>query len=78
VEAINAPWRAGDRAGAGEKVSNAMTDERAVFGSAVPCRGCLARWIDAGMNLPMVFSFSPDTAYKACLQSTLAALREAV
>jgi probable F420-dependent oxidoreductase len=74
VETINTQWRAGDRAGAIDEVSDAMTDQLAVFGSAAQCRERLACFVDAGINLPIVFPFIPDTDYRTSIQRTLAAM----
>jgi alkanesulfonate monooxygenase SsuD/methylene tetrahydromethanopterin reductase-like flavin-dependent oxidoreductase (luciferase family) len=74
TEDINAKWQAGDRSRAVEAVSDRMTDQLAVFGTAPQCRARLARFLSAGVNLPIVFPFSPGAEYKASIHRTLAAL----
>jgi alkanesulfonate monooxygenase SsuD/methylene tetrahydromethanopterin reductase-like flavin-dependent oxidoreductase (luciferase family) len=74
TEAVHATWRAGDRAGAVEEVSDHMTDRLAVFGTAAQCRARLARFTAAGVTLPIVFPFSPDAEYQANIHGTLAEL----
>jgi probable F420-dependent oxidoreductase len=71
TEAILAKWRAGNRSGAVEEVSDHMTDRLAVFGSAAQCRVRLGRFVEAGVNLPIVFPFSPDADYQTSIQRTL-------
>jgi hypothetical protein len=45
-----------------------MTDWHAVFGSAMQCRACIGGFVEAGVNLPIVFPFGPDAAYHPSLQ----------
>jgi probable F420-dependent oxidoreductase len=74
TEAVSAKWRAGDRSGAVEEVSEHMTDRLAVFGSAAQCQARLGRFVDAGVNLPIVFPFSPEADYQTSIQRTLTEL----
>ena len=74
TEAVNAQWRAGNRAGAVAAVSDTMTERLAVFGSAAQCRARLARFVEAGVNLPIVFPFSPQADYQTSIHNTLTAL----
>jgi probable F420-dependent oxidoreductase len=75
TEAVNTKWRAGDRSGAVEAVSDHMAAQLAVFGSAAQCRVRLGHYVDAGINLPIVFPFSPDTEYQMSIHRTLIELR---
>jgi alkanesulfonate monooxygenase SsuD/methylene tetrahydromethanopterin reductase-like flavin-dependent oxidoreductase (luciferase family) len=74
AEAVNAQWQAGNRTAAVAAVSDVMTERLAVFGSASQCRARLARFVEAGVNLPIVFPFSPDADYRTSIQHTLTAL----
>ena len=74
TQAINAQWQAGNRAGAVAAVSDTMTERLAVFGSAAQCRARLAGFVEAGVNLPIVFPFSPDADYQTSIHKTLTAL----
>ena len=62
VEAISAAWTAGDRAGAVKRVSPRFLDGLGVVGPADFCRERFAEFARAGLTLPVVFPFSPDTA----------------
>lgn len=74
TDAIAAQWRAGDRAGAVERVSEAMVTQLAVVGSAEHCRARLARFREAGVNLPIVFPFTPQADDRASIYKTLEAV----
>lgn len=74
IDAVNAQWQAGNRAGAVEAISAAMTDRLAVFGSASECRERLARFADAGVDLPIVFPFTAEADYLTGVHTTLAGL----
>jgi alkanesulfonate monooxygenase SsuD/methylene tetrahydromethanopterin reductase-like flavin-dependent oxidoreductase (luciferase family) len=74
TEAVNAQWRAGNRSDAVEEISDRMTDQLAVFGSAAQCRARIRRFVEAGVNLPIVFPFSPETDYRASIHRTCMAL----
>jgi probable F420-dependent oxidoreductase len=74
MAAVNAKWRAGDRAGAVAEISDAMAERLAVFGGAAQCRARLARFVDAGVTLPIVFPFAPAADALGSIHRTLAAL----
>jgi hypothetical protein len=74
TEAVLAKWRAGDRSGAVEEVSDRMTDRLAVFGSAAQCQVRIGRFVEAGVNLPIVFPFSPEADYHTSIHRTLTEL----
>jgi probable F420-dependent oxidoreductase len=74
AEAIYARWRTGDRSGAVEEVSKRMIDRLAVFGSAAQCRARIGGFVEAGINLPIVFPFSPDADYPTSMHRTLTEL----
>jgi probable F420-dependent oxidoreductase len=74
TEAVLAKWRAGDRSGAVEEVPNHMTDRLALFGSAAQCQLRLGRFVEAGVNLPIVFPFSPEADYRSSIHRTLTEL----
>jgi probable F420-dependent oxidoreductase len=74
TEAILAKWQAGDRSGAVEEVSDQMADRLGVFGTAGQCQVRLGHFLEAGINLPIVFPFSPEADYRASIHRTLTAL----
>jgi probable F420-dependent oxidoreductase len=74
VAAVHAKWRAGNRSGAIEEVSDNMIDRLAVFGPAAQCRARFAPFVEAGVHLPIVFPFSPDAEYQTSLHRTLTEL----
>jgi probable F420-dependent oxidoreductase len=74
VAALTAKWQAGDRAGAVAEISDAMAERLAVFGSAGQCRARLARFVDAGVALPIVFPFAPEADPLSGVHKTLAGL----
>ncbi len=74
TDAIGAKWRAGDRPGAVAEVSDGMVEQLGVFGSAEQCRARLARFVEAGITLPLAFPFAPDAEYQASIHRTLEGL----
>jgi alkanesulfonate monooxygenase SsuD/methylene tetrahydromethanopterin reductase-like flavin-dependent oxidoreductase (luciferase family) len=74
VVAVLAKWRAGDRSGAVEGVSDDMTDRLAVFGSVAQCQVRLERYVRAGVNLPIIFPFSPEADFQTSIYRTLTKL----
>jgi probable F420-dependent oxidoreductase len=74
VAAVHAKWRAGNRSGAIEEVSDDMVDRLAVVGPAPQCRARIARFVEAGVHLPIVFPFSPAADYQTNLHRTLTEL----
>lgn len=71
VEAVNAAWKAGDRAGAMKRISPRLLDALGVVGSADFCRSRLADFTGAGLTMPVVFPFSPDPEPAPSLLRTL-------
>ena len=61
VEAVNAAWKAGDRAGAVKAISERFLDGLGAVGSADECRERLAAFAGAGVT-PVVFPFAPSGA----------------
>ena len=74
VAAVHAKWRAGNRSGAIEEVSDDMVDRLAIVGPAPQCRARIARFVEAGVHLPIVFPFSPAAEYQTSLHRTLTEL----
>jgi probable F420-dependent oxidoreductase len=73
VEAVNAAWKAGDRAGAVTAVSARLLDGLNAVGSAAECREQLAAFAGAGAT-PVVFPFAaPGPAARASLLATFRA-----
>lgn len=73
VRAVNAAWKAGDRAQAVKEISPRFLDGLGVVGSADFCRDRIARYAKAGLTQPVVFPFSPDTDRRPLLLRTLRA-----
>jgi len=57
VEAVQAAWKAGDRAGAVGRISPRLLDALGVVGPADFCRQRLAEFARAGLTMPVVFPF---------------------
>jgi probable F420-dependent oxidoreductase len=58
VEAVNAAWKAGDRAGAVTAISGRLLDGLGAVGSAEECRERIAAFAATGAT-PVVFPFAP-------------------
>jgi probable F420-dependent oxidoreductase len=71
TDAITAKWQAGDRQGAVEEISDEMVQALAVFGSATYCRARLAKFVAAGVDLPIMFPFAPEADYHASIHRSL-------
>lgn len=73
VDAVNAAWKAGDRAGAVGRISPRFLDALGVVGSAAACRERLAAFRRSGLTMPVVFPFAtgPEAA-QAVLQTVRA------
>ena len=61
VEAVNAAWKAGDRAGAVKGISERVLDGLGAVGSAEFCREQLAAFARTGVT-PVVLPFAPPGA----------------
>ena len=74
MTAINAAWKAGDRAGAVRQVSPRVLDGLGVVGDERFCRERFEAYARAGLTLPVVLPFVPEGADRlASLRRTLAA-----
>jgi hypothetical protein len=74
MAAINAAWKAGDRAGAVRQVSPRVLDGLGVVGDEGFCRQRFEAYARAGLTLPVVLPFVPEGADRlASLRRTLAA-----
>lgn len=74
TEAVNAAWKAGDRAGAVRQISPRMLEGLGVVGPEAYCRERLAAFTRAGLTMPVVLPFVPAGAdAPASLQRTLRA-----
>jgi alkanesulfonate monooxygenase SsuD/methylene tetrahydromethanopterin reductase-like flavin-dependent oxidoreductase (luciferase family) len=62
VNAVNAAWRAGDRAGAVKQVSPRFLDGLGVVGPAAFCRERIAEFTRAGLTQPVIVPFAPGGA----------------
>jgi len=58
VEAVNAAWKAGDRAGAVGRISPRFLDALGVVGPAASCRERLKAFGGSGLTMPVVFPFA--------------------
>lgn len=59
VDAVNAAWRAGDRAGAVKQVSARFLDALGVVGPEAFCRERIAAFLRAGLTQPVILPFAP-------------------
>ena len=71
VEAVNAAWKTGDRAGAMTKVSPRFLDGLGVIGPADFCRERVAQFAKAGLTMPVIMPFSPDSDPRPSLLRTI-------
>ncbi len=73
IDALNAAWRAGDRAGAVKHLSARVLDGLGVVGDETFCRARVAQYASAGLTMPVVVPFTPDPAPLPSLLRTLRA-----
>ena len=74
MSAINAAWKAGDRAGAVREVSGRVLDGLGVVGNERFCRARFEEYTRAGMTMPVVLPYVPEGVDRgASLRRTLAA-----
>ena len=59
VDALNAAWRAGDRAGAVKHVSPRFLEGLGVVGPEASCRERIAEFTRAGLTQPVIVPFAP-------------------
>lgn len=69
VDALNAAWSAGDRAGAVRHLSPRVLDGLGVVGDAAFCRARVEEYARAGLTMPVIVPFSPDAAAPALLRT---------
>jgi len=62
VDALNAAWKAGDRAGAVKQVSPRVLDGLGVVGDEAFCRERIAEFARAGLTQPVILPFAPTGA----------------
>jgi len=72
IDAVQAAWKAGDRAGAPGKLSPRLLDALGVVGDEAYCRGRIAEFARVGLTMPVVVPFAPEGDRKA---STLRTVR---
>jgi probable F420-dependent oxidoreductase len=75
VDAVNAAWKAGERAAAVKQVSPRVLDGLGVVGDETFCRARIAEFAHAGLTQPVILPFAPATASdpRAALLRTLRA-----
>jgi len=71
MDALNAAWKVGDRAGAVTKISPRVLDGLGVVGSPDFCRDRIAQFAKAGLTMPVVMPFSPEAEPKPALLRTI-------
>ncbi len=71
VEALNAAWRAGDRAGAVKHLSRRALDGLGVVGDERFCRTRMEQYASAGLTMPVIVPFTPDSEPLPSLLRTL-------
>jgi hypothetical protein len=62
ADALNARWRAGDRAGAVSEVSPRVLDGLGVVGDEAFCRQRFEDFARAGLTMPVALPFNPAAA----------------
>jgi probable F420-dependent oxidoreductase len=62
MDALNARWKAGDRAGAVTEVTPRVLDGLGVVGDEAFCRERIAAFARAGLTMPVVLPFNPAAA----------------
>ena len=71
IDAANAAWKAGDRAGAVTKLSPRLLDALGVVGPEAFCRERLAAFARAGLTMPVVVPFAPEGDRRASILRTI-------
>jgi probable F420-dependent oxidoreductase len=71
VEAVDAAWRTGDRAGAVKRVSSRMLDGLGVVGDEAFCRARIEAFARSGLTQPVIVPFAPAGGDRASLLRTL-------
>jgi len=73
IDAAQAAWKAGDRAGAVGRLSPRMLDALGVVGPEAYCRERVAEFSRAGLTMPVVVPFAPEGDRKASILRTVRA-----
>ena len=76
VDAAQAAWKAGDRAGAVGKLSPRLLDALGVVGPEAYCRERVAEFARAGLTTPVVVPFAAEGDRKASILRTVRAFPE--
>jgi probable F420-dependent oxidoreductase len=71
VDAVQAAWNAGDRAGAVGKLSPRLLDALGVVGPETYCRERIAAFARAGLTMPVVVPFAPEGDRRASILRTI-------
>jgi probable F420-dependent oxidoreductase len=71
VEAVQAAWHGGDRAGAPGKLSPRLLDALGVVGDEAHCRARIAEFARSGLTMPVVVPFAPEADRKASILRTV-------
>lgn len=70
VDAAQAAWKAGDRAGAVGSLSPRLLDALGVVGDAAHCRARIAEFSRTGLTMPVVVPFAPEGDRRASILRT--------
>jgi probable F420-dependent oxidoreductase len=71
VDAVQAAWKAGDRAGAPGKLSPRLLEALGVAGDEAYCRERIAEFSRVGLTMPVVVPFAPEGDRKASMLRTV-------
>jgi probable F420-dependent oxidoreductase len=73
IDAAQAAWKAGDRAGAVGRLSPRLLDALGVVGPETYCRERIAEFARAGLTMPVVVPFAPEGDRRASILRTVRA-----
>jgi probable F420-dependent oxidoreductase len=71
IDAVQAAWKTGDRAGAPGKLSPRLLDALGVVGDERYCRERIAEFSRAGLTMPVVVPFAPEQDRQASVLRTV-------
>ena len=71
IDAANAAWSAGDRAGAVTKLSPRLLEQLGVVGPEAFCRERIAEFARSGLTMPVVVPFAPEGDRRASMLRTI-------
>jgi probable F420-dependent oxidoreductase len=71
IDAAQAAWKAGDRAGAPGKLSPRMLEALGVVGDETYCRERIAEFARSGLTMPVVVPFAPEGDRQASVLRTM-------